>query len=52
MTSHVQKLRSVAKLSNGQSVDVPIDFELEGRLDPQSIDPNASAAIRANLRFP
>ena len=46
-----KKLRSVAKLSNGQSVDVPIDFELEGRLDPQSIDPNASAAIRGEFTF-
>ena len=46
-----KKLRSIAKLSNGQSVDVPIDFELEGRLDPQASDPNASAAIRGEFRF-
>ena len=32
-------------------MDVPIDFELEGRLDPQAADPNASAAIRGEFTF-
>jgi hypothetical protein len=46
-----KKLRSVAKLANGQEVDVPIDFELTGRFDPQAANDNAPAAIRGAFEF-
>jgi len=44
-------IRSTARLPDGRSIDVPIDFTLSGRLDPQPPKDASPAAITGAFEF-